>query len=140
MTPIELRYDSGDRFAMRIRAHNLLVDQPVEDGGDDMGPSPVELFVASIASCAGFYAERFLKRRGMDPFGLRVSCDYLMADERPARVAWVGVSVCVPEPLTDQEHQVLERVLEHCTVKNSLESPPLLALEVRCDERMPLPA
>jgi uncharacterized OsmC-like protein len=44
-------YHSSDRFDIPIRDHVVTVDQPVEVGGEDNGPSPTELLVASLASC-----------------------------------------------------------------------------------------
>lgn len=57
---------SGDRFAIQVRGHRLVVDQPVADGGQDAGPTPTELFAASLAACVGFYAERFLRRHDLE--------------------------------------------------------------------------
>jgi len=61
---------------VRIRGHGLTVDQPWEVGGHDTGPSPTELFVASLAACLAYYGGRFLARHGLDPSGLRVESDF----------------------------------------------------------------
>ena len=76
---ISVDWASGDSFVIDVRAHFLTVDQPYADGGQDLGPTPTELFVASLAGCVGFYAERFLRRHGIAPDGLRVECDFEMA-------------------------------------------------------------
>jgi uncharacterized OsmC-like protein len=55
-TATEARYLGGDRFVLEVRGHQLYVDQPREAGGSDAGPTPTELFVASLAGCVGFYA------------------------------------------------------------------------------------
>ena len=34
-----------------VRGHELRVDEPEAQGGDDSGPMPTELFLASLASC-----------------------------------------------------------------------------------------
>ena len=54
MTNVVVVHEEGDRFALTIRGHRIVVDQPVEDGGGDAGPTPTELFVASLASCVAF--------------------------------------------------------------------------------------
>ena len=56
----------GDAFEIRVRDHYIPIDQPHEDGTDDLGPTPTELFAASVAACAGYYARRFLARHGLD--------------------------------------------------------------------------
>ena len=62
VTSITVRHQGRDRFGAMIRGHRLVADQPVFDGGGDSGPTPTELFVVGLASCVGFYAERFLRR------------------------------------------------------------------------------
>src|SRR6266498_6065514 len=56
---------STDAYEIDIRGHRLTVDQPVEAGGANLGPTPTELFAASLAACVGFYAGRFLRRHGL---------------------------------------------------------------------------
>jgi putative redox protein len=129
MEAIEARFLHKDRFSVRIRGHVVMVDQPVEDGGDDMGPTPTELFVAGLAGCVGFYAERFLRRHGLTADGLRVACEFDMAEDRPARVSAIRLTVDVPALLTPQQRVALERVVEHCTVHNSIRQAP----DVRID-------
>ena len=67
------------------------------------GPTPTELFVASLASCVAFYAGRYLTRHGLSREGLGVSVAYEMATDRPARVAniWLKSEYrnrCRPRP------------------------------------------
>ncbi|MFJ6926691.1 OsmC family protein [Streptomyces nigra] len=68
---------------MRVRGHVLTVDQPRPDGGKDTAPTPVELFVASVASCTPHYAGRYLDRHGLSRDGLAVRADFRMADDSP---------------------------------------------------------
>ncbi|MCX4510673.1 OsmC family protein [Streptomyces sp. NBC_01619] len=118
VTPI-----SGDAYAVTVRGHVLTVDQPVVDGGHDTAPTPVELFVAAVTSCVAHYAGRFLDRHGIARNGLRIGADYTMASERPARVASLSISVDVPE-LPQSRAAAMHAVISHCTVKNTLETPP----------------
>jgi putative redox protein len=130
MPDIDVRHLDGDRFSVRIRGHVLLVDQPVEDGGADFGPSPTELFAASLASCVGFYAERFLRRHGIPTAGLHVTCSYDMAEDRPPRVEAVRLHVKVPAGMSAVLRRTLNRVVEACTVHNSIRIQPEVWIEV----------
>ncbi|MEV5312446.1 OsmC family protein [Streptomyces sp. NPDC052610] len=73
----------GDAYEIRVRGHVVTVDQPLQDGGEDTAPTPVELFVAAVASCAAHYAGRFLDRHGVDRGGLSVRAEYRMATNGP---------------------------------------------------------
>jgi len=127
---VDVWHEFGDRFVIDIRGHELWVDQPVGDGGGDLGPTPTELFVASLASCAGFYAGRFLRRHGLSPDGLRVACRFDMAEDRPARVRSITLAVSVGAALSPSQREALQRVVEHCTVHNSIRLSPEIGIEV----------
>jgi uncharacterized OsmC-like protein len=128
MTPtISVRHEEGDRFAIDVRGHSLVVDQPVGAGGGDAGPTPTELFVAGLASCAGFYAERFLVRHGLPTAGLAVDCGFEMSEDHPARVVSIDVRLRLPAGFPEERRAALGRVVEHCTVHNTMR----LGTEVR---------
>lgn len=114
----------GDAYAVDIRGHQLFVDQPLEAGGKDTAPTPVELFAASLATCVAFYAGRYLQRHGMPRSGLRVRTEFTMAADRPTRVASVQLFITPPPGLSPQRHAALIAVASHCTVHNTLHEAP----------------
>jgi putative redox protein len=128
---IEITHVSGDRFVVRIRDHELVTDQPRDVGGDDAGPTPTELFVAGLAACVAFYAGRFLRRHIDASVPFSVACSYDMSVDRPARVTAVRLTVDVPTTLHDDVRDGLLRAAEHCTVHNSLRTPPDVLISVR---------
>ncbi|MGZ5293736.1 MAG: OsmC family protein [Actinomycetota bacterium] len=131
MATIEVRHEDGDRFTVAIRGHELTIDQPVRDGGADEGPTPTELFVAGLASCVGFYAGRFLRRHGLDGAGLGVACSWTMAQDRPARVGTIDLTLQLPDGFPEEQRDRLMAVVEHCTVHNSLVRPPEVRISAR---------
>lgn len=124
---LKVRYDSGDRFAIDIRDHEVVVDQPPEMHGDDLGPTPTELFVASLASCVGFYARRYLGRHHLDADGLTVEVGYAMAT-KPSRVGGVTMRIVVPAGVPEVRRDALLAMANHCTVHNTLTTPPSVAI------------
>ena len=119
-----MRHDQGDRFTIGVRGHEVVVDQPVGEGGTDAGPTPTELFVAGLASCVAFYAGRFLARHGLDRDGLTVTCEWGMAEERPNRVGHIRILLGLPSSFPAEHHDRLMAVVEHCTVHNSMVQMP----------------
>ncbi|MCX4757157.1 OsmC family protein [Kitasatospora purpeofusca] len=126
---IRIEHLTGDRYEIAVRGHRLVVDQPVEDGGQDAGPTPTELFAASLASCVAFYAGRYLVRHDVDPKGLRVDAGFTMATDRPARVSEVTLTVEPPKGLDPARYNALLAVASHCTVHNTLHRPPTVRIE-----------
>ena len=121
-------HQGGDRFRIRVRGHEIDVDQPVGDGGEDTAPTPTELFVAALASCVAFYARRYLARHGLAADGLEVTAGY-ETGSRPARVVAVRIEVTPPAGLPPQRRDALLAVASHCTVHNTLTTAP--AVDIR---------
>jgi putative redox protein len=131
---MDVVFRSGERYEVTLRGHRVTVDQPAALGGDDGAPTPTELFVASLATCVAFYAGRYLTRHRHPRDGLGVSVAYRMAD-RPARVADVRLTVRVPKDLPAARWPALQAVVSHCTVHNSLVTPPAVRIELMGAER-----
>ena len=130
MSVLEVGYLGGERYDIEVRGHHLAVDQPAEAGGEDFAPTPVELFVASLAGCIAYYAGRYLARHGFDRKGLVVRAGYTMAGDRPARVAAIRVAVHPPDGFPAERVAALTAVVKRCTVHNSLEQPPDVVVRV----------
>ena len=133
MNNVVVVHEEGDRFALTIRGHRIVVDQAVQDGGGDAGPTPTELFVASLASCVAFYAGRFLRRHNQSDEGLAVRATFHMSIDRPAHVGSIRLEVDVPR-LPASKHDAFLAVIDHCTVHNSMRTPPNIRIEVGLTE------
>lgn len=125
---IAVTYAGGDRLRIGVRGHELGADQPVEDGGEDTAPTPTELFLASLTACVAFYAERFLRRHQLSTQGLKVICGYGWA-AKPNRVGEIDLTIEAPG-ITAAKREAFFRVVEHCTVHNTLEHPPEVRIRV----------
>jgi putative redox protein len=127
---MDVRFRSGESYEVAVRGHLVRVDQPAGAGGEDSAPTPTELFVASLATCVAFYAGRYLTRHGYGRDGLGVSVRYELADDRPARVTDVRLTVQVPADLPPGRWPALQAVASHCTVHNSVTSGLAVTVEL----------
>lgn len=125
---IRVTHHGGDRLLIKTRGHELRSDQPVADGGDDTAPTPTELFLSGLAGCVAFYGARFLSRHGLATEGLVVTCNYAWA-ANPTRIGEIDLSVEAPG-LTADRREAFSRVIEHCTVHNTLQHPPQVRIRV----------
>ncbi|TDE33952.1 OsmC family protein [Actinomadura sp. 6K520] len=130
MSKMTVIHRENDAFAVLTRGHVIHVDQPYFAGGTDAGPTPVELFVASLAACAAHYARRYLVRHGLPAEGLEVTADFAMSASGPARVSRIGLRVHPPIPLPAGKTEGLRRAVEACTVHNSILDAPRIGLEI----------
>jgi putative redox protein len=133
MESLNVTWIRGSQLAVDVRRHRLLVDQPVDEGGDDRGMTPVELLIASLGSCIGHFAARFCDRHHLPADGLRVTMawDY---EERPHRVGRMTAHVHLPPSvaaaLEPAMRDRLQKVLEGCTVHNSIAITPKIDIRI----------
>lgn len=125
---IVVSYVGRDVLRIAARGHEIFSDQPVEDGGDDTAPTPTEIFIAGLGACVAFYAERFLRRNGLSTDGLKVACGCRWA-VNPHRVGEIDLMVEAPG-LIDTKREAFSRVIDHCTVHNTLRQPPQVRIVV----------
>jgi uncharacterized OsmC-like protein len=117
------------KFSIQSRSHTVLCDQPVENGGEDSAMTPPELMLASLGSCAAFYAVQYLKTRNLAQSGVEVSvtADKLM---RPARLGNFNIHVVCSVALTGEQTEGLMRSVHCCLIHNTLLSPPEIKIEL----------
>jgi uncharacterized OsmC-like protein len=121
----------GDvQFELQARGHRIICDQPVENGGYDEGMTPPELLLASLGSCAGYYAAEYLRSRNLAPRGTRVR---VTADKvkGPARLDRFRIEIDVPADLSEADRAGIDRAVHRCLIHNTLLNPPSIALEIR---------
>lgn len=114
---------SGVKFAIQARSHSIICDQPLDNGGEDSGMTPPEFLLASLGSCAAFYAVQYLKTRNLAQSGIEVS---VSAEKllQPARLGNFNVQVLCPVALSEEQNQGLMRSVHHCLIHTTLLSVP----------------
>ncbi|MFZ0338680.1 MAG: OsmC family protein [Terracidiphilus sp.] len=127
------------KFAIQSRSHTILCDQPAENGGGDSGMTPPELLLASLGSCAAFYAVQYLKTRNLAETGVEVTATAEKL-KQPARVGNFRVHVLCPVSLTEEQTEGLMRSVHHCLVHNTLLTPPEITIELTTSEMPALQA
>jgi len=88
------------------------------------------LMLASLGSCAGFYAVDYLKRNKLSLEGtrVRVTADKAKA---PARLDNFRIEVDVPAGLNEEQIKGVEEAVHRCLIHNTLTHPPKIELEVK---------
>ena len=116
---LHVAFHSGTRYDMTSGHHKVVTDQPVADGGQDAGMSPVELFIGSVASCVGYFVGRFCARHDITRDGLSVDAEREMV-ENPHRVGQITLAIHLPHRLTPDQKERLLKVAHGCTVHQSI--------------------
>jgi putative redox protein len=118
------------QFEIKTRGHSIISDQPLENGGFDEGVTPPELLLASLGSCAGYYAAQYLRKHKLAAEGtrVRVTCDKVTTPV--PRLTNFLVEIDAPSDLTEAQRKGVLQAVEHCLVHNTLLNAPQITLKV----------
>jgi putative redox protein len=121
------------RFNIQSRSHSILCDQPENNGGEDTAMTPPELMLASLGSCAAFYAVQYLKTHNLADSGVEVS---VTAEKLkgPARLGNFKIQVECPVVLSKEHTEGLMRSVKHCLIHNTLLAPLQIDIELTAKE------
>jgi putative redox protein len=119
-----VRHAGGVRFEAEARGHRLACDQPLSGGGADSGMTPPELMLASLGTCAGYYAAEYLRTRSLSAEGLTIKVEAEKAGQ-PARLGSFRIEVVVPG-LDERHTEGIQRAVRHCLIHNTLLHPPAI--------------
>jgi putative redox protein len=118
------------QFEVKAGNNTIICDQPIENGGFDEGMTPPELLLASLGTCAGYYAVQYMKARNLPMEGLhiRTTADKAKA---PARLTDFRIEIECPS-VTEQRHREgIARAVHACLIHNTLLNPPRIDVEVK---------
>jgi uncharacterized OsmC-like protein len=124
-------------FSVQARSHSFVCDQPRDNGGEDAGMTPPEFMLASLGSCAAFYAVQYLKTRNLIQSATQTGVEVTVTAEKlkqPVRLGNFKIQVVSPVSLTDEQNEGLMRSVHHCLIHNTLLSPPEIAIELSTRE------
>ena len=130
---IKVVYGEGLEVNVSTRGFLIKTDQPVAHGGGGTSPSPFDLFLASIAACAGFYALEFCRAREIPTAGLAVS----LSTEKGAvskMIDKITIRVDLPPGFPDRYKAAVVKAVDHCTVKAHILRPPQFEIVTRLGE------
>jgi ribosomal protein S12 methylthiotransferase accessory factor len=123
MEDIAVSFPGGKRVDARVGPFVVHTDQPTDLGGEGSAVAPFDLFLASLATCAGLYVLGFCQARGLSTDGLalhqRVEVD--PATKLPARIR---LEVTLPPTFPEKYRVAILRAAEGCKVKKTIAASP----------------
>lgn len=98
-------------------------DQPVSGGGDGSAPSPFEMFLSSLATCAGIFILGFCKSRNLPAENITLEQE-IEFDRVNHRLKKVKIDILVPSDFPEKYHSALISSANLCLVKKVIQDPP----------------
>jgi len=120
---IDVSFPGGKRIDAKIGDTIIKTDQSERNGGNAAAPEPFQLFLASIATCAGIYALEFCRARkiSLEGLALQMSCD---RDPELKRYTRMTIELRLPGEFPEKMIPAIIRSMDLCAVKKHINNAP----------------
>ncbi len=122
-TPVEVSFPGGLRVDARVGDVIIHTDQPLEAGGEGSAPAPFDLFLASLATCAGIYALGYCRARNLPTDGLRL-VQTVESDATTKLPTHVRLELTLPPGFPEHHRPAILRAVAGCKVKKTIAASP----------------
>src|SRR5215203_5671882 len=115
--PIQVSLGATD-FITQIaaRGHITYSDEPQDRGGQDIGPEPMELLLASLGACTAITLRMYARRKGWPLDGVQVQARF--DEEQGKRL--IRMSLGFTGDLSPEQHARLLQIANACPVHKAL--------------------
>lgn len=127
---IQVSFPGGKRVDAVVGDQTIRTDQPPERGGEGSAPEPFNLFLASLATCAGLYVLIFCQRRDIPTDRLSLVQDQVFES---GRLRGIRLSIVVPADFPAKYLDAVRAAAASCHVKKTLSDPPDVEVVVVSD-------
>ena len=121
--------------AQLVTAHAraLVADEPVADGGDDLGPSPYELFTAALGACTAMTIQLYARRKNipLSEVAVEVEHERTHADDctdcveqGEGKIEVIYRRIVLRGDLTEEQRVELLGIAKRCPVHRTLMATP----------------
>jgi putative redox protein len=119
-------FPGGSRVDAHFGSFTVATDQPPTSSA----PSPFEVFLSSIGTCAGIFVLGFCRQRNLPTKGIRV-VERINHNRMTGMVESIGLEIQVPTEFPEKYRDALIHSAELCTVKKHLEKPPRFEISTK---------
>lgn len=112
--------------------HSLVADEPVEDGGNDIGPNPYQLLLWALGACTSMTLQIYARRKNypLQEVAIEVEHERTYADDcndcadPRKRIERIHRRIVLRGPLSDEQRDDLLRVASRCPVHKTIAAAP----------------
>lgn len=126
---IVVDFPGGSRVDAHFKGFTVPTDQPPVASA----PTPFDLFLTSIATCAGIYVLGFCQQRGLPAEGIQI-VQRIHSNPTSGMVEEIDIDILVPPTFPARYYDSLVRSAELCKVKKHLEKPPKFHVSTKVTE------
>ncbi|PKN51607.1 MAG: osmotically inducible protein C [Deltaproteobacteria bacterium HGW-Deltaproteobacteria-13] len=119
----DITFDGNKKVSAHFRDFTIHSDQPKADGGENTAPSPFELFLASLGTCAGFYVASFCQSRSIPTDNIRI-VQTVFRNDSTHMAEKINLDIVLPPDFPEKYKAAVIKAADTCSVRKHLFSPP----------------
>ncbi len=127
---IKISFPGGLRVDAEYKGFVIKTDQPVYSGGDGSAPAPFDLFLASIATCAGYYVLAFCNKREIPTEEAAVVMKTRRNPETK-RIEKISIEIQLSPEFPEKYKKAVIKAVDGCAVKAHILNPPVFEVEAK---------
>ena len=120
-------FPGGKKVTAHYDGFDIATDQGVDSGGEGTAPEPYDLFLASLATCAGYYVMKFCDGRSIPTDSVSIHQSWERNEDK--KLVRIAIRIQVPPDFPEKYHKAIVRAANTCTVKKTLADPPQITTE-----------
>jgi len=129
-TKFKITLEGNKKVFAHFRGFTIETDQEEAGGGEGTAPTPFELFLASIGTCAGFYVASFCQSRSI-PTGNISIVQAVSRNDKTRMVEKITIDILLPPDFPEKYKEAVIKAADTCTVKKHLAAPPEILIETK---------
>ena len=130
---MRVSFPGGLRVNADYKGFVIKTDQPAYSGGDGSAPAPFDLFLASIATCAGIYVLFFCQKRGIPTEEAAVVMKTARNPETK-KIEKISIEIQLPPEFPEKYEKAVIKAVDACSVKEHILNPPAFEVEAKIGE------
>lgn len=134
--------ENSTKTYIKTGNHSIIIDEPPMFGGEDTAPSPVAMFLASLAGCINAIGQWVAKEMNFTIKKLYINIDgevdstafFTGNFENRAGFSEISVTITLNADITEEQREVwLKNVIERCPVTDNIKNMTCVDFYLKCD-------
>lgn len=120
---MQVYFDGKKKVNAEWNSQIIKTDQPIQGGGEGSAPTPFDLFLASIGTCAGIFVKGFCDQRGISTENIKI-IQKLNFNQTTRLIDKIDLEIQVPDDFPEKYKDAVINAANLCAVKRHMQQPP----------------